>query len=182
MSVVESEAKTAKKAPKTAAPATDKAFAFEMPKFEVPKFEMPKFDFASVPQIEVPVVFREFAEKSVAQAKAGYEKLKAAAEETTDVMEDTFETARAGMVEYNLKAIEAVKANTDAAFSFAKDLVSVKTVAEAVELQTAFARRQFEAFTAQSKDLQAVAQKVATETAEPVKAVVAKTMKDLKAA
>ena len=38
-----------------------------------------------------------------------------------------------------------------------------------VELSTAHARKQFEALTAQSKELSALAQKVATETAEPIK-------------
>ena len=50
---------------------------FEMPKFELPKFEMPKFD---MPNMEVPAAFREMAEKGVAQAKEGYEKMKTAAE------------------------------------------------------------------------------------------------------
>jgi hypothetical protein len=38
-----------------------------------------------------------------------------------------------------------------------------------VELSTAHSRKQFETVTAQSKELVAIAQKVATETAEPVK-------------
>lgn len=162
--------------------ATEKASVFEMPKLEMPKFEFPKVDFAKLPQIEVPPVFREVAEKSVAQAKANYEKIKTAAEEATDVIEDTYETARSGMLEYNLKALDAVKANADATFSFAKDFAGVKTFAEAVELQTAFVRKQFEAMTAQAKDLQSVATKVATETAQPAKDAFSKTMKSLKVA
>lgn len=176
---------TAKKtAPKAAA---EKVVPFEMPKFDVPKFEMPAFempkiDFSKVPQVEVPPVFREAAEKTVAQVKANYEKMKTAAEETTDLIEDTYETARAGLVEYNLKTLDALKANTDAAFAFARDLASAKTFAEAVELQTAFLRRQYETVTSQAKDLQALATKVATETSQPVKDAVTKTFKDIKAA
>jgi hypothetical protein len=60
--------------------------AFEMPKFEMPKFDMPKFE---MPKFEVPPVFREFAEKGIAQAKENYEKCKSAAEQATDVLEDT---------------------------------------------------------------------------------------------
>ncbi|MEJ1161697.1 phasin [Prosthecomicrobium sp. N25] len=180
MSETEIEVKPAKKSAKPAV--AEKVGAFEMPKFElpkfdVPKFEMPKLDFAKMPQIEVPPVFREMAEKGVEQAKQNYEKLKVAAEEATDMIEDTYETARSGLVEYNLKALDAMKANTDAVFGFAKDLASVKTFAEAVELQTAFVRKQFESVTAQAKDLQAVAQKVATETSQPVKDVFSKTFK-----
>ena len=177
MSDIETEVKTAAKKSAKAAPAAEKVVAFEMPKFDMPKFEMPKLDFAKMPQVEVPPALREMAEKGVAQAKANYEKLKAAAEETTDMIEDSYETARAGMVEYNLKTLEALKTNTDAAFGFARDFAGVKTFAEAVELQTAFMRKQFETMTAQAKDLQAVAQKVATEAAEPVKAAVEKTFK-----
>jgi phasin len=142
-------------------------------------FEMPKFEMATA---EVPAAFREMAEKSVEQARAGYAKMKAAAEEATDLMEDTYETARAGAIEYNTKSLEAIKANTDAAFGFAKEFFAVKTVAEAVELQTAFARKQFETLTAQIKDLQETAKKVATETSAPIKAATEKAMKSAKVA
>ena len=47
--------------------------------------------------------------------------------------------------------------------------MTVKSLSEAVELSTAHARKQFEAVTAQTKELTALAQKVATETAEPIK-------------
>jgi phasin len=153
---------------------------FEMPKFEMPKFEAPNFDFSAVAQGEVPAVFREFAEKAVAQAKDSFAKLKEAAEEATDAIEDTYETARAGLVELNGKSIDAVKANSDAAYGFAKNLLAVKTFAEAIELQSAFMRQQFEAISAQAKELQEVAGKVAADTAKPAKDAFAKTMETLK--
>jgi phasin len=135
--------------------------AFEMPKFELPNFDLPK--------MEVPAAFRELAEKSVSQAKETYEKMKSAAEEATDVLEETYTTATKGVSDYGLKVIEAARANTNAAFDFATQLMTVKSVSEVVELSTAHSRKQFEALTAQSKELAAIAQKVATETAEPVK-------------
>ena len=76
--------------------------AFEMPKFEMPKFDMPKFE---MPKFEVPPVFREFAEKGIAQAKENYEKCKSAAEQATDVLEDTYSTASKGCASYGLKVI-----------------------------------------------------------------------------
>jgi len=136
--------------------------AFEMPKFEMPKFEIPK--------IEMPAAFREFAERGVAQCKDTYEKMKAAAEEATDVLETTYSTASKGASDYGLKMIEAARANTNAAFDYAGELLAAKTLSEVVELSSAHARKQFEALTAQSKELGALAQKVATETAEPIKA------------
>ena len=142
-----------------------------VPMFEMPKFEMPKFD---MPKFEVPPVFREFAEKGVAQAKEAYEKVKAAAEEATDMLEDTYTTAAKGASEYNLKVIEAARANTNAAFDYARELLDVKSISEVVELSTAHARKQFEQLSEQTKELTALAQKVATETSEPFRAGVSK--------
>jgi phasin len=142
------------------------ASAFEFPKFEIPTFEMPK--------IEVPAAFREFAEKGASQAKETYEKMKAAAEEATDVLEDTYATAAKGASDYGLKLIEASRANTNAAFDFYSDLMAAKSYSDVIELSTAHARKQFEAVTAQTKELAALAQKMATETAEPMKDSVSK--------
>lgn len=135
------------------------------------KFEMPKFD---LPKMEVPAAFREIAEKSVSQAKENYEKLKAAAEEATDVLEETYSTATKGSTEYGLKLIDAARANTNAAFDFFAEFINVKSLSEAVELSGAHARKQFEALTEQSKDLTSIAQKVANDTTEPLKAGVTK--------
>jgi phasin len=134
--------------------------------FEMPKFEMPKFD---IPQVEMPAAFREFAERGVAQAKDTYEKMKAAAEEATDVIETTYSTASRSSSDYSLKVIEVARANANAAFDFYGELITAKTLSEVIELSSAHARKQFEALTAQSKELGALAQKVATETVEPIK-------------
>jgi phasin len=137
------------------------AAAFELPKFELPNFEVPK--------LEIPAAFREFAEKSVSQAKETYEKMKTAAEQATDVLEDTYASATKGASDYGLKVIETTRVYTNAAFDFYTELFTVKSYSEMVELSTAHARKQFEAVTAQTKELAALAQKVATETAEPMK-------------
>src|SRR5271155_4817891 len=126
--------------------------------FEMPKFEMPKFD---IPKVEMPAAFREFAERGVAQAKDTYEKMKAAAEEATDVLETTYSTASKGASEYGQKVIDTARVNTNAAFDFAGEVMAAKTLSEVVELTSAHARKQFEVLTQQSKDLGALAQKVA---------------------
>jgi phasin len=151
--------------------AAPKAKAKPTTAFEIPKFEIPKFD---IPKVEMPAAFREFAERGVAQAKESYEKMKAAAEEATDVLETTYSTASKGASDYGLKVIEVARTNTNAAFDFAGEVMAAKTLSEVVELTSAHARKQFEALTAQSKELSALAQKVATETAEPIKTGVTK--------
>ena len=135
---------------------------FETPKFELPNFEMPK--------VEVPAAFREFAEKGVAQAKEAYEKMKAAAEESTAVLEDTYATTTKGVTAYNLKLIECARANTNAAFDFFGQFITAKSLSEAIELSSAHARKQFETMSGQGKELTALAQKTAVDAAEPIKA------------
>ena len=151
------------KAPATVIP------MFEMPKFDIPSFDMPKF--------EVPAAFREFAEKGVAQSKDAYEKMKAVAEENTEMLETVYTTATQGSTEYGLKVIEIARYNTNATFTFVEKLFGVKSPSEFVELATAHSRTQFETLSAQGKELATLAQKVATETAEPIKSGVEKAMK-----
>jgi phasin len=129
-------------------------------------FEFPKFD---LPSMEVPAAYRELAEKSIAQAKQGYEKFRTAAEEASEVLEATYSTAAKGASDYGLKVIEAFRANANANFDFVRDLLTVKSLSEAIELSSVHTRKQFEAVTAQTKDLAALAQKVTTDTVEPVK-------------
>jgi phasin len=142
-------------------PVATSAPAFEMPKFDMPKFEMPK--------MEVPAAFREVAEKGVAQAKEHYEKMKSAAEDATEMLEETYATASKGCSDYGLKLIETTRANSNAAFDLFGELLTAKSYSEVVELTTAYMRAQFDTMNAQAKELADHAQKVATETAEPIK-------------
>jgi phasin len=134
--------------------------------FETPMLEMPSFD---MPKMEVPAAFREFAEKSVTQAKDNWEKMKAATEEATDMIETSYSTASKGASDYGMALIDAARANTNAAFDFYSQIMTAKSLSEVIELSTSHARKQFETVTAQSKDLTALAQKVATDTVEPIK-------------
>lgn len=137
------------------------ASSFETPKLEFPNFEMPK--------MEVPAAFREFAEKGVSQARDNWEKMKAATEEATDVLETTYSTAAKGAADYGLALIDVARNNMNATFDFYSEIVTAKSLSEVVELSTAHARKQFETATAQARELTALAQKVATETTEPLK-------------
>jgi len=140
---------------------SNESLKFEIPRFELPKFEMPK--------MEVPAAFREFAEKGVNQAKDNWEKMRVASEEATNLIETSYAAASKGCADCGLKMIEAARANVNALFDYAGDLLKVKSASEAIELSTGHLRKQFDALSEQSKELAALAQKVATESAEPIK-------------
>lgn len=136
----------------------------------------------TLPAAEVPQMVREMAEKSLTYARESYEKLKSAAEEATDVLEDTYESSRRGLIELQMKALDTAKSNTDSTFSFFKDFLAAKSLSEAIELQTAFTRKQFETIVSQSKEFQELATKLATETGAPMKDAFTKVVKDFKVA
>ena len=100
---------------------------------------------------------------------------KSAAEQATDVLEDTYSTASKGCASYGLKVIETTRANTEAAFDLMSELMAAKSYAEVVELSSAYLRKQFDAMIAQAKELSEHAQKVATETVEPIKESISST-------
>ena len=139
----------------------------------VPGFK-PEFPFMDVPKFEktsseATAAFREIAEKGIVQAKDTYAKMKTAAEEATGMLEHTYANASKGAADYGLKVIEAARANSNAAFDFATELLGARTMAQMVEISTAHTRKQIESITEQARELSALAQKVATTTAEPIK-------------
>jgi len=130
-------------------------------------FPYAAFDFGKA--VEFPMGLREIAEKSVAQTKDAYEKLRAAAEDATGALEGTFAIAAKATADYNRKVIEVARANANAVFDYARDLLDAKSLSDVAQLSTAHARRQFEALSEQTKDLAMLAEKVATAASEPIK-------------
>jgi len=129
---------------------------------------------ASIIPFEVPEQMRALAEKGVSQARDSYAKFTDAAETHNGTMEAVFTSASKGASAYSAKLVEFIKANTTSSLDFAQELLSVKSPAEALELWTSQARKQFETLTAQAKELAELGQKVAAETVEPIKATASK--------
>jgi phasin len=115
---------------------------------------------------------REFAEQGAAYTKNAYENTKVAAAETHRAFEQTYSAAAQGVAEFNLQWIEMVRANTNSAFDFSRQLVGVKSPSAFLELSVAHARKQFETFAEQSQQLAGLAQRVTTEAVQPLQASV----------
>jgi phasin len=147
------------------------ASSFTLRDYGMPKFEMPKFDLANA---EMPEAFREMAEKGVAQTRDAYAKAKVASEGAVDLLENTYEAAAKRATDYNRRVIAIVRINTCAAFDNVHELLGAKSPSEFVELSTAQMRKQFESVSAQSKELCALAQEMATEAAGTIKTGVSK--------
>ena len=156
------EAKKAAKAASESFTASEALKSSAFPQFDLSRLEFPRF--------EVPAAYREMAEKGLAQTKQNYERMKTAAEETSELVENTFACATKGLSDYNLKVIESARANMNANLDFIASLFAVKSPSEVVELSSAHARKTFEAVSEQGKELASLAQKVSSDTAEPIRA------------
>ena len=132
---------------------------------------------ASIIPFEVPEQMRAFAEKGVSQARDNYARFKDAAESHNGTIEAVFTSASKGASDYSAKMMEFMKANTTANLDFAQELLGAKSPSEALELWTSHTRKQFETASAQAKELVELVQRVAAETAEPIKASASKLYK-----
>jgi phasin len=176
-----------KAAPKAAAPAATDMFAmpkFDLSKFEMPSFDMPAFDMSAfeMPENPLPDMMRDYAEKSIASAREGYVKAKASVEEGQAALEESVDTAIESTTALNKKVLDATQSNMAAGFDLVRDILGVKTLGDAIELQTAFIRKQFEVVSGQSKDIQDSISKSVEDVSAPVKKIVEKSMDNMKAA
>jgi phasin len=124
-------------------------------------FEMPLFT--------LPGSFREIAEQGVVRARDNCEKIKTASEEIVDILRETCSTNARGAADYGVKVIEISGVNTSSAIDFLTDLMATKSLSEIIQLSATQGRKNFEAASAQNKELLELAQKVATAAAAPIK-------------
>ncbi len=136
----------------------------------------------AMPNMEVPEIMRDFAEKTINQTRDAYANMRNAAEEATDVLEDTIENARRNLLDFNLKGIELAKTNSDAFFELSKKLMSAKSLSEVVELNSTFSRERYEALSEQTKNMQGFVTDMTSEAMQPMKDAFEKSMKFFKAA
>ena len=116
------------------------------------------------------------AKQGVARAQEGCEKIKAASEEMAEALRETYSSNARSATDYGLKVIEISNANTASAIDFFAHLLGSKSVTDIFTLSAAQAHKAFDTASAQNKELWELAQKLATETGEPIRKHVAKVL------
>src|ERR1700726_2834350 len=134
---------------------------------------MPSFGF---PKFALPGVLGELSEQGVARAREGCEKIKAASQEMAETLRETYSSNARSATDYGLKVIEISNANTASAIDFFVHLLGSKSATDVFTLSAEQARKAFDTASAQNKDLWELAQKLATETGEPLRKHVAKVL------
>ena len=110
---------------------------------------------------EIPTEMRDFAEKSVDQARKAFDGFITAAHRAMETVEGSTSTMQASASDATRRTLTYAEQNVAAAFDHAGRLVRAKDLQEAFQLQSEFARTQFAALQSQMKELGDIAQSAA---------------------
>jgi phasin len=101
----------------------------------------------------IPEGVRALAEKTVAQTREAYDRSTDAFEASVTTFERSFDAAGQGATAFNHKIINIARRNLNSSFDLAKSLAGAKDLADIVELQAAYWRKQFGLLTAQAEEV-----------------------------
>ena len=124
------------------------------------------------PTYEVPTEMRDFAEKSVDQARKAFDSFIGAARRTAETVTGSTEATRTSVKDVSARGFEYAEQNVNAAFDLAQKLVRSKDVQEALQHQAEFVRSQFANIQAQAKEFGGLAQSALQQGAENAKSAV----------
>jgi phasin len=96
------------------------------------------------------------------------QKSKATAEKSVRAVEQSYLATVDNMRDYIIKMIDMAQANTETVFELARQLASAKAPSDFAEVWTALVRKQYEMLSEQAKELTALGQKMAGESAQPI--------------
>ncbi len=108
-----------------------------------------------------------FAGQSLDKAQETANKATEVAHGNVQIFDATAGAMRSGLVELQLKAIEAAQVNTDAAFSFVRELFTMRDPQEMVKANVDFVSRQSAEVARQVREINEIAAKCARDTAKP---------------
>src|SRR5215213_1106305 len=119
-----------------------------------------------VPNYEVPAEMRDFAEKSVEQARRAMDGFIGAAQRTVDTLEGSANTVQTSAKDLTRKTLSYAEQNIHAAFDLAQRMVRARDVQEAMQIQAEFVRSQFESMQTQMREIGSMAQSGTAQNAQ----------------
>jgi phasin len=122
----------------------------------------------------IPEGVRALAESTVDQTRGAYDRSTDAFEASVATFEKSFDAAGRGAAAFNRKIIDIAQRNLSSSFDLAKSLAGAKNLADMVELQAAYWRKQFGTLTAQAEEVRELSTKVTADATEALKAHMAR--------
>ena len=101
--------------------------------------------------LEIPAEVREFAEKTVEQARKAFDGYVAAAQKAASQTEAAAENAASSVKDMSAKALSYAESNVKAAFDLAENLVKAKNPQEMMQVQSEYLKAQVAAVQEQAK-------------------------------
>lgn len=123
---------------------------------------------------------KKLAEDGLVKTKEAYEQAQAAFEQAQKEAEAGLNTVQAHSSKISLATLEAMRSNTESSLSYMESLIGVKSLADVMEIQTSYARKQAEMAADTAKSMQALYQNAAEEVTAPAKDAADKAMKAFK--
>lgn len=114
---------------------------------------------------EVPDQMRDFAEKSVDQARKAFDSFMDATQKAVGTVEDQASAAQAGSLGMNKKVLDYAEEHVDAAFQLAQKIVRANDIQEIMALQSDYLKKQMEALGEQARELSETATRTAGDVA-----------------
>ena len=130
----------------------------------------------------VPEAMRALAEKNVAQTRELYEHSKHALEAALETLERSFDAMGQGATALNRKVMDIAQCNINSGFDLAKSLAGAKNLAEVIELQANYWRKQFDTLGAQAEEVRSLSMQVTADAAKPARDQVTRGMDELRKA
>jgi phasin len=127
------------------------------------QFESMKFDTA------IPEAMRTFAGTAVTQTREAYERAKATLDAGLEAAERSYDAAGQAAAALNRKIIDIAQRNVNSGFDLAKSLANAKNLAEVLELQGAYWRKQLQALISQAEEVRELSVNASSNVAEPIK-------------
>jgi phasin len=138
-----------------------------------------QFEYFNTPVSEA---MRALAEKNVAQTRELYEHSKDALEAALETLERSFDAVGQGATALNRKVIDIAQCNIDSSFDLAKRLAGASNLAEVIELQGTYWRKQFDVLAAQAEEVRSLSMQVSADAAKPARDQVTRGMEQLRKA
>jgi phasin len=120
-----------------------------------------------------------FAQKTVDQAQAAFEKASDVAHSNVQLMDEAANAYKNRVTDIQLKTMEFAQLNLNAGFAFARKLVAVRDPAEAMNLQQSFFKEQAEALQRQASELGELSVTLAKESMKPIQDTMTKSFAGL---
>ncbi len=111
----------------------------------------------------------ETVERSVDESRAAIDRLKSATDEAAGLLSSSLSVASNGLAQMSVAAIKACQVQADAQLEFMKDMMAVRSLSDAVALQTSFLHQQLERMRTQGEDFSATARRFTEDTSAPVR-------------